>query len=79
MSAEFWVMRIVVAEVATGGVTATEQAMVDRGDLQLINGDLCEPIESYEDQHDAEARALKEHGRTGHPHKVVMNAEIGDL
>jgi hypothetical protein len=78
---EYWVMRIVRAKESIGpeGITVAEWKAYKRGDLQMVNGDLVEPIEEYDDQHDAEARALHEHGRTGNPHKVVLNAEIADL
>lgn len=52
------------------------------GRFQLVNGDVVEPIECYEDadeeraQSRASERATAEHARTGCVHKVVANIDL---
>lgn len=77
--AEFWVMRVVcrVAESSPGIA-----ARVASGKYQVINGEVCEPIECYADadperaQRKAVDRAQREHARTGCVHKVVLSADL---
>lgn len=81
---EYWVMRVLAPREAVKSWQARAtplqvlalQQRIDRGDLVYVGGDLCEPIEVYDNQDDATGRAVKEHTRTGHVHKVVLNAEI---
>jgi hypothetical protein len=76
---EWWVMRIVRSreQLSEGVVPADVAAAVARGDLQVVNGEIVEPIEVYDDDQEAALiRAQRETTRTGQPCKVVMNAEI---
>jgi hypothetical protein len=66
-------------------VTPPWYAAYERGELQLVNGDICEAIAVYEAktqadvakaQGDATDRSLSEASKTGATHKVVMNAEV---
>lgn len=72
---EFWVMRIVAND--DGSALDVWEAL-QRGDVQMVNGDIVEPIEMYRDERAAEMRAVRETRRTGHPHKVVLNADLDD-
>lgn len=62
-------------------------AAFERGELLLVNGDICEPIDVFDvkgttpadlakAQGDAQERAMIETSKTGTAHKVVVNAEI---
>lgn len=81
---EYWVMRVLApreavkswSKRASPGQVATLQARIDDGQLVYVGGELCEPIEVYDNQEDATVRATKEHSRTGNCHKVVLNVEI---
>jgi hypothetical protein len=83
-TSEYWVMRVLApreavaawSKRASPGQVATLQARIDDGQLVYVGGELCEPIEVFNNQEDAITRASKEHARTGVVHKVVLNAEM---
>lgn len=84
MRSEYWVMRVLgprsaveswVTRADPEKVTAL-QARIDSGELAYCGGELCEPVEVFDNQEDATIRAAKEHTRTGNVHKVVLNAEL---
>jgi len=67
-------MRIVQpSRMPCSGETAE---LLAAGVFQVVNGDIVEPIEMFRSQERASNKAVREHQRTGCPHKVVMNAEI---
>lgn len=74
---EWWVMRVVVSK--DGIVEPHIAKEIERGNLQVINGEVCEPIEWYSDQLDAMDRAIREQLKTGLHYKVTMNADLADL
>lgn len=87
--AEFWVMRVVcrvpgddLAPEMFAPEMAAVAARVASGKYQVINGEVCEPIECYADadperaQRKAVDRAQREHARTGCVHKVVLSADL---
>jgi hypothetical protein len=49
---------------------------LDSGELAVISGELCEPIDEFSDQEQAMIRAQIEHRRSGCVHKVVMSADL---
>ena len=80
---EVWVMRVVTA-VGPGMMTSVGEA-VARGDCQVVNGDVVEPVECIEvppggdlerAQRRAHELATAAHARTGHVHKVVLSADL---
>lgn len=82
---EVWVMRVVRKADDPSRWMTSVRLGVATGAYQVVNGDVVEPIECFEDadveraQRLAQERAVAEHTRTGCVHKVVMNADINDL
>ena len=81
---EYWVMRVLAPRYAVESwkqraepdKVAGLQARIDSGELCYCGGELCEPVEMFDNQEDATIRAAKEHKRTGNVHKVVLSAEL---
>jgi len=84
LKAEYWVMRVLGPRSAVQSwmkradpdKVAALQARIDSGELAYCGGELCEPVEVFDNQEDATSRAAKEHARTGNVHKVVLTAEL---
>jgi hypothetical protein len=81
---EYWVFCVVAeggADLArVRGVEKIDRLAalwgVVRGRYFVIGGDICEPVECFDEQAPAMERARREHQRTGCLHKVTMNAEL---
>jgi hypothetical protein len=81
---EYWVMRVVCDAVLPGQkMTGTERIDrlaalwgVVRRNFHVVGGEICEPIEVFDDEHQAMERARREHARTGRIHKVTMIADV---
>lgn len=84
---EYWVMRVVCDAVLPGQkMTATERIdrlaalwNVVRGNYHVVGGEICEPVEVFDDDRAAYERARKEHARSGRVHKVTMIADVEAL
>lgn len=82
---EYWVFRVVAEGGAELARLRDPAERIDRlaalwgvvrGRYVVIGGDICEAIECFDEQAPAMQRARREHERTGHLHKVTMNAEL---
>jgi hypothetical protein len=73
---EWWVMRVVGPD--TMKLTRQLADDLERGALAVVNGEVCEPIECYDDRDTAIAKAGKL-TRPGRTFKVVMNADLEGL
>lgn len=62
----YWVLKVLPPDK----VAVLTPAMMS--ELELVGGELCEPIDSYRSEVEASTRALAEHRRTGVVHKVTM-------
>lgn len=70
MNAEYWVLKV----LDPASITQLTPAMIS--ELEMVGGELCEPIDSYREQDVARLRAIAEHQRTGRVHKVVMSVPV---
>lgn len=73
---EWWVMRVMTTEDLMRMKASDMGRAIEKGELAMIGADVCQPIECYDTESQALARATRETSAGRGDHKVVLSAEV---
>lgn len=75
-STEYWVLRV-VRDASVEALTREVREQLDRGELCVVGGDLCQPVQEFADQEAADRymRRLAARAKPGDVYKLVLSTD----